>query len=119
MPLRRLMARTARMARAPGRPRVSGRRANIPVVSRRERGKNRPVKARLFSSMTPRRWIEYTVAILAGNAVYFLVLFPDFPPGLQHQPMKIDFGLVLDFLCCVAVYAVIRLGATHARRWRA
>lgn len=117
MPLRRLRARAARIA-PPRASRVSGRRANIPVVSRRERGKNRPVKARVFSSMTPRRWIEYTAAILAGNAVYFLVLFPDFP-SLQHQPMKIDFGLVLDFLCCVAVYAVIRLGAAHARRWRA
>jgi len=66
--------------------------------------------------MTPRRWIEYTVAILAGNAVYFLVLFPGLSPGLQHQPVKVDPGLVLDFLCCVAVYGVIRLASAHARR---
>jgi hypothetical protein len=66
--------------------------------------------------MTPRRWIQYTVAILAGNAIYFWFLFPSLSPGLQHQPLKLDAGLALDFLCCLAVYAVIRLGASHARR---
>lgn len=66
--------------------------------------------------MTPRRWIQYTAAILAGNAIYFWVLFPSLTPRLRHQPLRLDLGLALDFLCCVAVYAVIRLGAAHARR---
>ena len=46
-------------------------------------------------------------------------------PGLQHQPpdashrlLRLDPGLLLDFLCCLAVYGTIRLGAAHARRWR-
>jgi len=69
--------------------------------------------------MTPRRWIEYTAAILAGNAIYFLVLFPDLAPKLQHQPRRCDFGLSLDFLCCVVVYGVIRLGVTQAHRMNA
>ena len=75
--------------------------------------------------MTARRWIEYTVSILVGNALYFLVLFPGLPAGLQHQPpdashrlLRLDPGLLLDFLCCLAVYGTIRLGAAHARRWR-
>ena len=67
--------------------------------------------------MTPRRWIEYTIAILAGNALYFFILYPGIAPILQHQPFRFDPGLVLDFLCCVAVYGVIRLGVAHARRW--
>jgi hypothetical protein len=67
--------------------------------------------------MTLRRWIEYTAAILAGNAIYFLVLYPSLTPSLQHQPFRFDAGLALDFLCCVVVYGVIRLGVTHARRW--
>jgi len=67
--------------------------------------------------VTPRRWIEYTAAILVGNALYFLVLFPGLNPAFQHQPLRIDAGLLLDFLLCVAVYGVIRLGATHAGRW--
>ncbi|HKD11678.1 MAG TPA: hypothetical protein VKE50_06360 [Thermoanaerobaculia bacterium] len=72
---------------------------------------------KIFPFMTPRRWIEYTIAILAGNAIYFLVLFPGLGRTLQHQPFRFDLGLVLDFLCCVLVYGVIRLGVSHARRW--
>jgi hypothetical protein len=69
-----------------------------------------------MAGMTPRRWIEYTAAILAGNAIYFLVLFPDLAPELQHQPWRFDLGLSLDFLCCVVVYGVIRLGVKQAHR---
>ena len=67
--------------------------------------------------MTPRRWIEYVAAILAGNAIYFLVLFPALPPVLQHQPFVFDLGLALDFLLCVTVYGVIRMASRHAERW--
>jgi H+/gluconate symporter-like permease len=66
--------------------------------------------------MTLRRWIEYLVAVLVGNAIYFLILFPDLPPSLQHEPFGFDLGLLLAFVCCVAVYGVIRLGSLHARR---
>jgi hypothetical protein len=66
--------------------------------------------------VTPRRWIEYLVAVLAGNAIYFAVLFRNLPSALRHEPMRIDAGLLLDFLCCVLVYGAIRLGSRHARR---
>jgi len=66
--------------------------------------------------VTRRRWIEYVVAVLAGNAIYFAVLFRSLPPALRHEPMRIDAGLLLDFLCCVLVYAAIRLGARHGRK---
>ena len=69
--------------------------------------------------MTLRRWIEYTAALLAGNGIYFLVLFLGLTPALQHQPFRFDAGLLLDFLCCVAVYGVIRLAVAHARRLNA
>jgi hypothetical protein len=75
--------------------------------------------------MTPRRWIEYTAAILGGNAIYFLILYPILPTQFQHlpprpggpTPFRFDLGLLTDFICCVAVYGVIRLGSAHARRW--
>ena len=67
--------------------------------------------------MTARRWIEYLVAILLGNGLYFLLLFPTLPRLLQHQPFRFDAGLALDFLLCVLVYGAIRLGVIHARRW--
>ena len=67
--------------------------------------------------MTARRWIEYLVAILAGNAIYFWILYPALPTLLRHQPFRFDAGLAVDFLLCVLVYGVIRLGTEHARRW--
>ncbi len=66
--------------------------------------------------MTRRRWIEYLIAILAGNAIYFAVLHPNLPAALRHEPSRIDAGLLIDFVCCVLVYAAIRLGTRHARR---
>ncbi len=66
--------------------------------------------------MTPRRWIEYLVAVLAGNAIYFAVLFRSLPPSFRHDPGRIDAGLLLDFLCCVLVYAAIRLGSRRGRK---
>ena len=65
--------------------------------------------------MTPRRWVEYIVAILAGNAIYFAVLLPTLPRQLSHEPLQLDAGLVIDFACCVLVYGAIRLGSRHAR----
>jgi len=76
----------------------------------------------IMKAMTPRRWIEYSAAILLGNAIYFL-LYPSLPPSAQHQPFRfgqpfrVDLGLLLDLAICVAVYATIRLAVAHARRW--
>lgn len=66
--------------------------------------------------MTPRRWIEYLAAVLTGNGIYFLVLFPALPRSLQHQPFHFDPGLALAFVCCVAIYGVIRMASRHAQR---
>jgi hypothetical protein len=68
--------------------------------------------------VTPRRWVEYLIAILAGNGIYFAVLHPSLPPALQHKPFGLDVGLLIDFTCCVLVYGAIRLGTRHARRAR-
>lgn len=67
--------------------------------------------------MTPRRWIEYLIAILAGNAIYFAVVLPALP-GLSHEPFQLDLGLLVDFGICVLVYAAIRLGSRQARMTR-
>ena len=55
-----------------------------------------------------RRWAEYLVAILAGNIVY-LFLEPGLPSVLRHRIMRIDPGLGIDFLICVAIYGLVRL----------
>ena len=69
--------------------------------------------------MTPRRWVEYLISVLVGNAIYFAVLLPGLPRSLQHQPFALDAGLLIAFVCCVLVYAAIRLGSRHGKRMAA
>lgn len=56
----------------------------------------------------PRRWAEYLLAILAGNAI-FLLLEPHLPAQLQHHIFRVDWGLGLDFGLCAGVYGLMRL----------
>jgi hypothetical protein len=65
--------------------------------------------------VTPRRWVEYLIAILAGNGSTSRSS-TSLPPALQHKPFGFDLGLLIDFVCCVLVYAAIRLGTRHAHR---
>jgi hypothetical protein len=66
--------------------------------------------ARQFLGVTPRRWLEYLIAILVGNAIYFFSFAPHLPDYLRHQGFRTDWGEALDFLVCAAVYGLIRLG---------
>jgi hypothetical protein len=68
--------------------------------------------AQPFLGVTPRRWAEYLVAILIGNAIYYFSLVPHLPDALRHQGFQMDWGVGVDFLVCVAVYGLIRLGAS-------
>ena len=57
----------------------------------------------------PRYWrnfLKSLVAVLAGNAIYFL-LMPHLPVRAQHQYDRLDFGLVIDFWICVVIYGAI------------
>jgi hypothetical protein len=67
--------------------------------------------ARPFLGVTPRRWLEYLIAILLGNAIYFFSLAPHLPEALRHKIFRTDPGALVDFAVCVAVYGLIRLGS--------
>lgn len=64
-----------------------------------------------FLGATPRRWLEYLVAILLGNLIYYFSLVPHLPEALRHEGFQLDWGMLLDFIVCVAVYGLIRLGS--------
>ncbi len=66
--------------------------------------------AHQFLKVSLRRWLEYLVAILLGNAIYFWSLVPHLPESLRHQAFRHDWGLALDFVVCVGVFGLIRLG---------
>jgi hypothetical protein len=67
-------------------------------------------KDRQFLGVTPTRWLEYLVAILIGNAIYYVSLAPHLPEAFRHQGFQIDGGVLIDFMVCVGVYGLIRLG---------
>jgi hypothetical protein len=54
------------------------------------------------------RWVEYLIAILAGNAIYFLLLMPRLPEPFRHRTFQVDWGLAVDFMVCLGFYGLIR-----------
>ena len=61
------------------------------------------------------RWIKYLIAIVVGNAIYF-ILVPHLPPAARHHPYHADLGLFVDLWFCVAIYGVIELLIFLAQR---
>lgn len=57
-----------------------------------------------------RNWLKALAAVLLGNFVYFFLLMPHLPPVGRHYPNRFDWGLVIDFWVCLAMYGVIDLG---------
>lgn len=66
---------------------------------------------RKWLGVTLRRWLEYLVAILIGNAIYYFSLVPHLPESFRHLGYRIDLGMVLDFVVCVSVCGLIRVGS--------
>jgi len=56
-----------------------------------------------------RRLLKQFIAIVIGNAIYFLLLMPYLPAKAQHRPYKLDLGLLVDAWVCLAVYGLIEL----------
>ncbi|MGA9509050.1 MAG: hypothetical protein WBV55_10555 [Candidatus Sulfotelmatobacter sp.] len=50
--------------------------------------------------------LQALLAILLGNLVYFLLA--GHLPLPQHRLFQVDAGLLVDFLICLALYALIR-----------
>jgi hypothetical protein len=63
-----------------------------------------------------RNFLESLVAVLTGNAVYFL-LMPRLPEQVRHDPQHLDLGLLLDFCICLVIWGCVRiLGKRPAKR---
>jgi hypothetical protein len=62
-----------------------------------------------------RNFWKSLAAVVVGNAVYFL-LMAHLPPAARHAPNRLDLGLAVDFLFCVAVYGVVDLAQRRRGR---
>lgn len=67
-------------------------------------------RAKKYLGASKQQWIEYLIAILLGNAIYYLSLQPHLPATFQHKGFATDWGLLVDFVVCACVYGLIRLG---------
>ena len=65
--------------------------------------------------ITRAKLLKYLVAILLGNAVYF-ILFPYLPPAAQHRSWQVDMGTIVDFWFCLLMYGLMELGAFLSSR---
>jgi hypothetical protein len=55
------------------------------------------------------------VAVLAGNAVYFL-LMPHLPPAARNTPGRADLGIVVDFWFCLVAFGIVKTAAGWRER---
>ena len=66
-------------------------------------------------SKSAANFLHALVAVLAGNAVYFL-LEKYLPASARHSPFKIDLGMLVDFWFCLVVFGIIKTVAARRRR---
>jgi hypothetical protein len=55
-----------------------------------------------------RNWMKMLLAILVGNVIYFAAE-PFLPEALAHNLYKVDYGLMVDFAICAAIYLLLRI----------
>ena len=61
----------------------------------------------LATSPTVKNFLEALVAVLAGNALY-LLLMPHLPAAMRHSWLKEDWGLLADFAVCAAIFVAVK-----------
>jgi len=55
------------------------------------------------------RLLKQFAAVLLGALLYFFVLMPHLPPAAQHQPFRLDWGIVVLVWICLVFYGLIEL----------
>jgi hypothetical protein len=59
------------------------------------------------SKLGKMNFLQSLAAVVAGNVVYFLVM-PYLPPAAQHNPAKLDLGVIVDFWFCLVFLGIIK-----------
>ncbi len=54
-----------------------------------------------------KNFVHALVAVLAGNAAYFL-LMPYLPQPLRHVPFQTDVGLAVDAAFCLVALGIVK-----------
>ena len=62
----------------------------------------------MAKNLAVRNFLDALVAVLAGNAIYY-VLMPHLPLVMRHTLFKEDWGLLVDFAVCTIVFAGVKI----------
>ena len=62
------------------------------------------------------RLLKQAAAVIAGCLLYFFVLMPHLPLAAQHQPFRLDWGLLVIVWIGLVIYGAIELAV---RLWSA
>ena len=65
-----------------------------------------------MSKTTVVNFVHALIAVLAGNAAYFL-LMPYLPARARHSPLHYDLGMVVDFWICLVIFGIIKTVARY------
>jgi hypothetical protein len=57
--------------------------------------------------MTMKNFLDALAAVLAGNAIYYL-LMPHLPSVARHGLFREDWGLLIDFAICTVVFVLVK-----------
>jgi hypothetical protein len=64
--------------------------------------------SRTSTRNTLANFLDALAAVLAGNAIYFL-LMPHLPEAMRHAMFKEDWGLGVDFAVCTVLFIAVKL----------
>jgi len=73
-----------------------------------------PSTGALVSKQARVNLLQSFIAVVAGNAVYFL-LMPHLPPAARHNPPHLDLGVLVDFWFCLVFLGAIKTFARVKR----
>jgi hypothetical protein len=59
------------------------------------------------NNKTESNFLDALVAVLAGNAIYYL-LMPHLPATARHRLFQEDWGLLLDFAICTVIFVAVK-----------
>jgi hypothetical protein len=100
-----------------GDRRQSGRRPGANTTAVQPRGQDASDCTLMANKLSiTRNLIEATIAVLAGNAIYFLWLWPHLPAHARHEVYRIDLGLVIDFWLCATCFGLLKLISNFNKR---
>lgn len=66
----------------------------------------------MMKSPTTKNFLDALAAVLAGNAIYFL-LMPLLPRVARHALFKEDWGLLVDFAICTVIFLAVKYARRH------